>query len=174
MSCGWSFADGWWSLQLSPGRRREAAPARAGHENSSFFLQCILTELRAWVCSALGKNKSLKCFCEMKTISKILLSDKNESDFWLTFSASLSPDLHLRLLYFTSKPTYHFKRGQIWEENYILSELLQAAAQELAAKMASSGSKIILLVCSEFSCCISWLLQISAYHNCLTQVQRNS
>lgn len=168
MSCGWSFADGWWSLQLSPGRRREAAPARAGHENSSFFLQCILTELRAWICFHLTKTLQRLIFAQSRTISKILLSDKNESDFWLTFSASLSPDLHLRLLYFTSKPTYHFKRGQIWEENYILSELLQAAAQELAAKTASSGSKIILLVCSEFSCCTSWLLQISAYHNCLT------
>lgn len=87
MRCGWSSADGWWSLQLPPGRRRGAAPARTGHENSSFFLQCIFTELQAWVCSALDWNKSLKCFCEMKTISKILLSDKNEPDFLLTFSA---------------------------------------------------------------------------------------
>lgn len=87
MSCGRSFAGGWWSLQLSPGRRRGAAPAWAGYKHSSFFLQCILTELQAWACFDLDKNKSLKCFCEMKTISEILLSDRNESDFLLIFSA---------------------------------------------------------------------------------------
>lgn len=139
------------NLQLHPGRRGLHQPE---------------LDMKWQLLSAMHFNRisSVSLFCSGgKQVFEVFSWDKNSlksSAFrqkWVRFStsffSSLSRDLHLELLNSPTKthsPVISKGDRHIQEENYFLSELLQTAVLELAARSTSHSLKIIVPVCSEF------------------------